>query len=303
MKQENIIDALNWLDEELIEEVGELRKKEETQIRTMKFNWRRWGAIAACVCLVVVGIKLWPILGYISGGNADTASCEESATTEAVSDMIAFFIYQGNTYEQYEVVEAENLKGAYVGTSNGDINEWSEAEAYVESAGSISGDFYEVNGFSPEFMLCMEQEDGSISTYVNSDGLVLETGADLFEDCIHLAGNYQEVLYQTRADWYYSTGEPEVIPEEYEENISQFVGALNEGEIVAMASYPLEAGSNNIYDREIYHMFFELENGITIHLRLFEHGYVAFRGIQDQLVQVEEQSFNEIIQVLEEVQE
>lgn len=302
MKQEKIIDALNLLDDELIGEVEKLRKKEPAQIKKVKWSWKQWGMAAACICLVFVGARIWTGLLNMNGGKNDKAAIEEAVTTETAADMIAFFIYQGNTYEQYEIVEDAGLKGEYVGSSNGDINEYSEEEAYVESAGSVSGDFYEVNGFEPEFMLCMDMGEGSISTYINTNGLALEKGADLFEDYIHLAENYQKVRYQTRTDWYYSIAEPNVLPVEYEENVSQFVGALDEGEIVAMASYPLEEGDDSIYDREIYHLFFEMENGMTIHLRLFENGYVAFQGIKDQLVLVEEQSFDEMIQVLEEVQ-
>lgn len=53
MNIENIHDALNLLDDEMIETVDKLRN-EKTQIIKMrtKKTWMRWGTIAACLCLV-----------------------------------------------------------------------------------------------------------------------------------------------------------------------------------------------------------------------------------------------------------
>lgn len=290
MKQEKIMDALNLLDDEMICEVDEFRKKKQFRIKKTERKWKKWGTIAAGICLLIVGVKMW-----------DALTESEKLTSGGKYDMIAFFIYQGNMYEQYEIVDAPELVGEYVGTATGQIDEWSTEEDYVESSGSIQGDFYEVNGFSPEFMLCMKQDDGSVSTYINADGLVLEKGAELFEDYLHLAGNYQEVQYQTRDEWYYGTGEPKTIPEEYAEEVSRFVGALDDGEIIAAVSYPVKEGEEDIYAAEIYHMYFQMENGMQIHLRIFKNGYVAFAGAPEQLVQVEEPAFEEMIQVLEEV--
>lgn len=282
------------------QEVDALRMEKQFRIKKTERKWKKWGTIAAGICLLIVGVKMWTSLTE-SDKLFETMESEGTATTETMADMIAFFIYQGNMYEQYEIVDEPELVGAYVGTATGQIDEWSKEEDYVESAGSVQGDFYEVNGFSPEFMLCMKKDDGSVSTYINADGLVLEKGAELFEDYLHLAGNYQEVQYQTRDEWYYGTGEPKTIPEEYAEEVTRFVGALDDGEIIAAVSYPVKEGEEDIYAAEIYHMYFQMENGMQIHLRIFKNGYVAFAGAPEQLVQVEEPAFEEMIQVLEEV--
>ena len=53
MNIENIHDALNLLDDEMIETVDKLRN-EKTQIIKMrtKKTWMRWGTLVACLCLV-----------------------------------------------------------------------------------------------------------------------------------------------------------------------------------------------------------------------------------------------------------
>ena len=49
MRPEQIHDALNDLDDELIEETAELRN------RKRPFAWKKWTALAACICLVLAG--------------------------------------------------------------------------------------------------------------------------------------------------------------------------------------------------------------------------------------------------------
>ena len=49
MKPEQIHDALNFLDDRLIEETEELRRKKHPS------PWKKWTALAACLCLVAAG--------------------------------------------------------------------------------------------------------------------------------------------------------------------------------------------------------------------------------------------------------
>ena len=49
---------------------------------------------------------------------------------------------------------------------------------------------------------------------------------------------------------------------------------------------------------QIYHLFFEMENGMQIHLRLFEGGYVNYDGINGICVKMDEQIFKELVEVL-----
>ena len=49
MKPEQIHDALNYLDDRLIEETEKLRQKKRPS------PWKKWTALAACLCLVIAG--------------------------------------------------------------------------------------------------------------------------------------------------------------------------------------------------------------------------------------------------------
>ena len=52
MKKENISDALNNIDFDMVEDVYECTKEKK---KKPKSSWLKWGAIAACLCLLVTG--------------------------------------------------------------------------------------------------------------------------------------------------------------------------------------------------------------------------------------------------------
>lgn len=217
----------------------------------------------------------------------------------AMADMLAFFIWQGRLYVEYERGLADvDFVGEYLGTATGFIDEWTKKEGYVDFAGSISGDFYAVEGYDTSFMLCMKRENGKVSTFVNDNDMILSTGADLFEDRLHLRGNYEAVKYQTRDDWQRSTGVIAEISDEELGVVERFVDAVNEAPFLLTEDVPLEKGEKNIYDREIYHMFFEMKNGMTVHMRLYKGGYVRFQGLIPACVKVDEDVFEELIAVM-----
>ena len=214
-------------------------------------------------------------------------------------DMLAFFIWQGRSYVEYErdMVDVDFV-GEYLGTATGLIDEWTKKDGYVDFAGSINGDFYAVEGYDPSFMLCMKRENGLVSTFVNDNNMTLYTGEDLFEERLHLRGNYEVVKYQTRDDWQRSTGVIGELAEADLEIVERFVDAVNEAPFLLTEDVHLEKGEKNIYGREIYHMFFEMANGMTVHMRLYKGGYVRFEGLIPACVQVDADVFEEMVAVL-----
>lgn len=81
--------------------------------------------------------------------------------------------------------------------------------------------------------------------------------------------------------------------------MTAFIETLNAAKFVPMADVPLEEGETSIYDdKEIYHLYFLMENGMTVHLRLFEGGYVSFQGLSDVCVQVPAAQFGAMVTLL-----
>lgn len=83
MNIDHIHDALNLLDDDLIETVEKLRN-EKTHIIKMnrKNTWIRWVSIAACLCLVVVSVYVTNGFGLMSYKGASNNSAKEETASE-----------------------------------------------------------------------------------------------------------------------------------------------------------------------------------------------------------------------------
>lgn len=299
MKSEQLFEAIGYADD------GTLEKSEAKIKKNTHKIIRLFIAAAACLCVILTVIF---IRNGISPQQPDTTDeagvtipkMNVSLSSDSDADMAAFFIYQGRCYVQYSQEEnSEALVGEYLGTATGLIDEWTKSDGYVDFAGSISGDFYSVNGFSPTFMLCMKYSDGSVSTYINDNGLTLEKGSDLFEERLNLSGNYSEVLYQTREDWFYGSKEPTAHDSSLADTVGEFVNSINKAPFMFVSDIPLEKGEASVYDKQMYVLYFYMNNGLTVRLRLFEGGYVSFDGIRSVCVHVTDSAFNNLINLLE----
>ena len=302
MKSEDLYRAINGADADLLE-------RSEAGGRKRKSGWLKWGAMAACLCLVVIGAVIRrPFMPSHDEGIGITVSengvtipkMKVSLSASEAADMIAFFIYQGRCYVHYEwFYDDADLVGEYLGTATGLIDEWTPKEGYVELAGSIGGDFYSVKGYDPSFMLCMKEASANVvDTYICNNGITLKYGSELYEDRLHLSGSIASVQYESRDSWYFSRGE------RYQMNsvndiVLDFIQEMDSAQFVPSNSVPLDKGKTNMAETESYHLYFCMENGTTVHLRLSENGYVRFQGMWDLCVQVPEESCRALLGLLD----
>ena len=187
--------------------------------------------------------------------------------------MMAFFIYNGRMYVQTGQYADPSLREGYVCTVKGDIDEWSGADEYVEGASSIGGDVYSVKGYDTNFRLCMDGPDGLIEFYDCLSDMTLYSGADLFETCLHVE-NYVGAYYILDADW------EENIDNRHEldpESLEAFVSLLM---VSPMQEWSAWSENGDIFDYEYaeVHLYFELADGTTVPVRLFENGCVMYGG-------------------------
>ena len=189
-----IIDSIGKIDDDMIESVDALRQSQKK--RSKKKNaWTKWGAMAACLCLLVAGA-----LGMNNLFNSKDIAIEDSAdknevisdtpsisetqepsiadtglyipavelpdtTTGVEFDMLGLVVYNGGIYTQAEnyygaeALKIDNLIGKYLGYATGSINEWSTQEEYAEEfASSVAGKVYEVIGYDTDFRVCIREE-------------------------------------------------------------------------------------------------------------------------------------------------
>ena len=211
----------------------------------------------------------------------------EPVEENVMADMVAMVVYNGRVYvgayqwdNPMPYIENAVLLGEYVGTGNNKITCWSDEKDYEgQFASNTPYDFYTVNGYDPVFRLAavMDFEDGKEIMFFDClNGIWLHTGADLYENLLHITGNYNTVLYQLHEDWDYGKGNYKTLSAVSEEDIAAFVEALKKGPFVDF-SEDIES-RNKLYDGRQAHLFFQMHDGTTVGMRLLEGGYVSFRG-------------------------
>lgn len=220
-----------------------------------------------------------------------------SQTEGVEADMLAFFIYQGRCYLQYDRLEhGSDLVGEKVGTATGLIDEWTPAEGYVELAGSVSGDFYTVRGFDPDFMLCMKEEGDAVQLFVCNNGITLYQGSELFEDRLGLSDGLKAVTYEDEDSWY--DGKEDIHTLNNMDAAKTLIAAMDEAQFQFSDQAELYEEEDGGLSKELYHVYCKLDNGVTVTLRLFQGGYVTFTGLPDACVQVPEATFDAFLAAL-----
>lgn len=305
-KREKLYDSLTNVREDFVEEA-------QAATSAKRPAWVRWCALAACLCLLVAGTVVWK--PWSQGGSkpagpptsaAQTAKgitipkaeVALSQTEGVAADMLAFFIYQGRCYLQYDWIDhGSDLVGEKVGTATGLIDEWTPAEGYVELAGSVSGDFYTVRGFAPAFLLCMKEEGNAVQLFVCNNGITLYRGSELFEDRLGLSDGLKAVTYEDEDSWY--DGEEDIHILHNLDAVKTLIAAMDEAAFQLSDQADLyEEKKDGGLSKELYHVYCKLDNGVTVTLRLFQGGYVTFTGLPDACVQVPEATFDAFLAAL-----
>ena len=88
MNAKKFSDAMSELDTKYVDEA--LNYKKKAGKKKKKQNWTKWGAMAACLCLVIVGAFALP--RFIGNDTPDTPPAEENAYgfTMEGSDVLYF---------------------------------------------------------------------------------------------------------------------------------------------------------------------------------------------------------------------
>lgn len=284
-------------------EAADIKPKKKKKV------WMKWGVMAACLSLIFMGTVIWrqstpthndgreedfgPTVSE-DGVTIPRMNVLLSASADEAADMIGFFIYQSRCYVHYERVYNDvNFIGEHLGTATGLIDEWTPADGYVDFAGSVNGDFYAVKGISPEFMLCMRSDDGSVTTYINDNGITLKTGRDLFEDRLRVSETCTGLTYQTHGAWYYGDDEYFILKESYEQELMLFLEALNQASFLPRQDAPYD------FDQVLYHIDLTSESGMNVKLRLFPDGYVFFDGIGSVFLKMETEACERFVALLD----
>lgn len=295
MNKDEILNSIEYVDAALIEKAERRVKKNKT--------WVKWGAMAACLCLVILGSAVIPKIRNKNPASipASIPAVEDGQTdngshalytdriilpenTEGVAgDMIGCLVYKGHVYTQGEsfsddISSVEHLVGDYLGEAVGTLDEWSTQDDYAtEFASTYSGPVYTVKGYDEDFRLCVYVEYGEnrfLQFLDNFDGIGLTTGKDLFEDRFHLKGNVTDAQYLTHYDWDY-VGVNDLTLKKLtltDEQLNEFIDLLCECPIEQI-DYK---NDNGFYETELQgHIYLDMSDGTQVELRLMDGGYVG----------------------------
>lgn len=191
--------------------------------------------------------------------------------------------YEGREYRGTAFLSDSSLLGACLGTVETPLGEaeygnlqrllstpaGAAYEDYYEPAGTTAGDFFSVEGYDPEFLLCME-ESGQLRLFLSGEGRTFFTGEDLFGKLFSSKGRGKRLALGT--DSKSLSGEPE-----------DFLQALCQSPAVPKSEIPQEI------PRE---MVLELTDSVSLPLELYSDGSVVLSGLWEVGFQMEKTDFS-----------
>ena len=225
-----------------------------------------------------------------------------------MADMKALVVVDGNLYtegETYydEAARVEPLLGEKLGDATGTIDCFSDDSEYEKPfASTLAGEVFTVQGYDPDFRVAVRNVDseGRLSVWFldHLNGIYLNTGADLFEDRLHLRDRITSVQWQAHDDWNWNRGgmqDAALSPETW----SAFLDAVDAGLFVNTwqpeKSFYEGHPNSSIYDTPNQaHLFLTLTDGSRVELRLIEGGYVGYAPLGWYFVQIPGEAFDTV---------
>lgn len=231
----------------------------------------------------------------------DSVQLPENNSGIAV-DMIGCLVYKGKVYTQsadfyqYDAATAQQLVGEYVGEAKGTLDCWSSQEDWAtEFASTYSGPVYKVKGYSEEFRLCIYVNQGQeewLQILDNYDGIGLNSGADLFEERLHITGNVESVTYRTHDDWEKQNSEKPFTGVS-EEDMNEFFRELCSSPFVRIDP----ERDPGFYERAETqgHLYLNMKDGTVVELRLLDGGYVGSESLGWVFVKMPGELFDAVL--------
>ena len=198
----------------------------------------------------------------------------------ASMDMIGLIVYQGRVYTQtgrtINPKSAENFIDEKLGTTKGNISEWSKLSDYaVEFASSIGKEtVYSVRGYDKNFRI-MTYEKMSGTAYAEFyeclNGITVKTGADVFNK-LKMENNIKTANYENFKSWNNNNQEYKKLT-----NLNTVNNLVNE--LKNTIPYTAESLSYLWDDKEGANrkfVYVTLNDGSEVQLNLFKDGYVYY---------------------------
>lgn len=197
------------------------------------------------------------------------------------ADMIGLIVYNGKIYTQTDTAiaaaHAQALLGEKLGTTKGNIDEWSKQKEYaIEFASTIGKmDVYAVKGYDKDFrIMSYSEHDGTVYAefYECLNGITVHDGEDVFGK-LNMSGNIVSAQYQSFSDWDNSTDHFYTIADI--ELLNTFTLELNR-----LTPYPRQDVENVLgnfrNDDDYRRLSISLNDGSIVGLIVLKEGYIYY---------------------------
>lgn len=196
------------------------------------------------------------------------------------SDMRGLIVYKGNIYTQGNIYTKDSttskLIGEYIGHATGNISEWSTQDDYAkELASTYLGDVYTVNGYDPDFRICIVW-DNNIQFMEHLNGIGITTGKDVYSNRLHIDNGITSVEYLNYQEYIngFDSGtnaEPKQL-ELTDDELDSFINAINE------ASFKDSNDDSYTYieSNNVAFISLNLADGTTVTIMIKDNGEVFY---------------------------
>ena len=126
----------------------------------------------------------------------------------------------------------------------------------------------------------------------NYDGIGLNSGADLFEERLHITGNVESVTYRTHDDWEKQNSEKPFTGVS-EEDMNEFFRELCSSPFVRIDP----ERDPGFYERAETqgHLYLNMKDGTVVELRLLDGGYVGSESLGWVFVKMPGELFDAVL--------
>lgn len=252
-------------------------------------------SVAVVVCLGMLGQRFWDTKYNSSSDTAGFTNSNKSIESQggiiipqiklpeksnATADMIGLIVYQGRVYTQtgtrMSAEIAEKMRGEKLGTTKGNIDEWSSQKEYAVEFASTVGkqNVYAVRGYDKSFrIMTYGYIEGKVFSelYECFNGITVKTGEDIFGR-LKIEDNVKSAVYERFESWNYSK-------QQYNELKKLDVVNSFVKELKNTVPYTQESHSNlftDTKDEDQKFVYLMLNDGTEVQLRLFKEGFVFY---------------------------
>jgi hypothetical protein len=277
---------------------------------TTKYIMRTAFALASAAVIITAGVYMVNQSGTWNSAPSITIAEMElpTANGEVAARMRPLFVYQNKIYIRYSTAIATadgytvreedmlKLRGDYLGTTTGGIDEWSGDDAYIADFASNIGDaeVYTVKGYDSKYRLMVytPYEGGfGCEIYDSFGGLTMNSGDDYF-DLLELKGNVVTYQWETMDSW--NNGGTQKTEQQADDGVNKFIKALYE-------STPVERSIDTLIDEASADsqkfLYLKTEDNLITSIRLLEDGYVYVDEIG--FFQIDQADFDEFYSSLQ----